>query len=146
MKFTLSLTIKLPILILIIANISCKKDAVSNAKSFAGVYVGNVTRVEGSLNKTSIINKCTIIITSTDNSGQVTVGTDKIFYYTMIGNINGTSLTLTSKEFNNTSTIVSKLYGSATFSGNSMIIDFKQDDNQNGNLYYQTRWSGTLTK
>ena len=134
------------IFLVTLTNSSCKKDSVSNAKSYTGVYVGNVTEVEGSLNKTSIINNCTIIITSTDNSGQVTVGADKIFYFTMIGNISGSSLTLTAKEFNNSSTIISKIYGTATFSGKSMIIDFKQDDNQNGNLYYQTKWTGTLTK
>jgi hypothetical protein len=132
-----------PIFILIS---SCKKDSVTNAKSYAGVYVGDVTQLEGSMNKTTVIKNCTIIITSTDNSGQVTVEADKIFYSKMIGNINGTILTLTPKEANVTTTIISKKYGTATFSGNSLNIDIKQDDNQNGNLYYQTRWTGILKK
>lgn len=125
---------------------SCKKDAASNAKNFSGVYVGNVTRFEPNINKSTVINNCTIIITSTDNTGQVTVATDKIFYYTLIGNVSASNLTLTPKEFNNSTSIISKLYGTASFNGNTMNIDFKQDDNQNGNLYYQIKWSGTLTK
>jgi hypothetical protein len=126
---------------------SCKKDSVSDVKSYAGVYVGDVTEVEGSMPTTTVIKNCTIIITPTDNSGQVTVEADKIFFTVkIIGNINGSNLTLTQKETNNGNTISSKSYGSASFSANTMSIDFKQDDYLNGKLYYQSKWTGTLKK
>ena len=131
--------------------ISCKKDGVSNAKKYAGVYVGDVSRVEfsggsGSIVKTTVIKNCTIIITSTDNAGQVTVETDKIFYQKMIGSINGENLTLTQKESSSSGIKILKSYGSASFSGNSINIDFKSDDTENGSLYYQNRWTGSLKK
>jgi hypothetical protein len=126
---------------------SCKKDSVSDAKSYAGVYVGDVTEVDVNLKKTTIIKNCTIIITQTNNSGQVTVEADKIFFTVkMIGNINGSNLTLTQKDTNTGNTMSSKLNGNASFSANTMSIDFKQDDYQNGQLYYQYKWTGTLKK
>jgi hypothetical protein len=64
----------------------------------------------------------------------------------MIGNINGSNLTLTQKETNTGNTMSSKLNGNASFSTNTMSIDFKQDDYQNGQLYYQYKWTGTLKK
>jgi|694.fasta_scaffold148281_3 hypothetical protein len=64
----------------------------------------------------------------------------------MIGNINGEILTLTQKESNSSGIKILKNYGSESFSGNTINIDFKSDDTENGSLYYQNRWTGILKK
>jgi hypothetical protein len=131
---------------------ACEKDSSPSVNSYTGVYVGNLTQTEGSDKKQSVVSNCRVILTPTGTSGSVTIAADKLFYFTLGGKINGNSLEITSEDVAVMATSKNTLYGSASFSGNSMTVDFKEDayqissDFPKGKLYYQTSWKGTLSK
>jgi hypothetical protein len=132
--------------------ISCTKDSLSPTVNYIGVYVGDLTKTEGSLNDKSVISNCRVIFTSGGTDGKVIITADKVFPYTLGGKISGNSLVVGPEDINYSSTFRLNLYGNATFSGNSMSIEIKQDDYlkekdyPNGRLYYQTSWKGTMSK
>ena len=132
--------------------ISCTKDSSSPTVNYTGVYVGNLEVTQSSLNTKSTISNCRIILTSTGTGGNVTFAADKLFLGTLGGKISGNSLVITPEDFQTSSSIRSNRSGVATFSGNSMSVEIKQDDYfiekdyPNGRLYYQYSWKGTMSK
>jgi hypothetical protein len=132
--------------------ISCTKDSSSPTVNYIGVYVGNLEATQSSLNTKSTISNCRVILTSGGTDGKVIIAADKLFSYTVAGKISGNSLVIGPEDINYSSNLRLNLYGNATFSGNSMSIEIKQDDYlkekdyPNGRLYYQTSWKGTMSK
>lgn len=137
--------IKLVILIsALITLLSCSKSS-NNSPNYLGTYSGNLTTyMNGTVFSTMTNHSITFNSTSTANK------------LTMINNImqsttatiSGNLLNIPTNIVNTTQTFKTVEYGTGTFSGNTIIIDFHQEiQNPTTNAILSSgEWKGTLTK
>lgn len=128
--------------------ISCSKSSSDNNSStnngISGNYRGDINVFINGYSHSTNNGK---VITFTASSSDKVIITNNVMQST-IGTLSGNTLTITKAIVNSTSTFNTVEYGSATFNGNNVTIDFHQEmvNPSNGSIIGSGDWKGTLTK
>jgi hypothetical protein len=139
------LSIKLSILTLTLFVSACSKTSDDiKVADLSGSYKGNInTYMNGTLSQT--LNNHTIVLVPTTVVGQVTI-TNNVIISTS-GKISGNTLTIPKSIVASNQSFSVSEYGTGTFSGNKLTIEFYQDQvSPNGSISTVGKWTGVLTK
>lgn len=122
---------------------SCSPDSPETLQpSYVGTYTGTCSvYINGAFHSTQTK---TISLSSSSTAGHYLMATN-IFQSTSC-DISGTALNIPNAVVGSTSLFDVVEYGTGTFSGNNLIIEFHQDQITGGNTTTTGKWVGTLVR